>query len=442
MTTRHCIGLAVAGLFLIVTVATGDPRPSPQLVVLPATYDTGLGENGAEIISVRHRDGIAALTNVAGSVDLLDLSNPVVPKFLRRVPIDTTAGTPNSAAIHPQYDYFLVVVGRAGQPGVVAAHRLSDGLLLDSAAVGIQPDSIAIAPNGQYAVIANEAEGVAVGNNGWPGSLSIVDLRGVNGIIPTELQVTNLALPSLAGLAGFSTGRTDDIARLAIDNTPNTIEPESVAFSDDSRFAYVTLQENNGVVRLDMLSGQLTFYGIGQTTHLADLTVDGVYSPVETLTAFREPDGIVLDQTGRIFVTANEGDTRNAAGSSGPRGGRTVSIFDTKSGALLGETGSQIDDAAAAIGAYPDSRSNRGGSEPEVLDLTQYRGFTLVAVGLERANAVALIDISDPTKPTVIDIAPVGTGPEGIKFLHAGNRLFVAVANEVSGTVSILEVVF
>ena len=163
---------------------------------------------------------------------------------------------------------------------------------------------------------------------------------------------------------------------------------------------------------------------------------------METLTAFREPDGIALDQTGRFFVTANEGDTRDAAGASGPRGGRTLSVFDTRNGALLGETGSQLDDAAAAAGVYPDSRSNRGGTEPEVLDLTQHRGFTLVAIGLERGNAVALIDLSDPTKPTVIDVAPVDIGPEGIKFFRDGNRLFVAAANEVSGTVSILEVLF
>jgi hypothetical protein len=166
---------------------------------------------------------------------------------------------------------------------------------------------------------------------------------------------------------------------------------------------------------------------------------------------FREPDGIALDQTGRFFVTANEGDSRTSAGGGGVRGGRTVSIFDSTTGALLGETGKQLDDAAATLGiitpgaipsGYPDDRSNRGGSEPEVLDLTHYRGLTLVAVSLERANAVALVDVSDPTKPTVISIAPVDVGPEGIKFFRSADRLFLAVANEVSGTVTVLEVVF
>ena len=130
---------------------------------------------------------------------------------------------------------------------------------------------------------------------------------------------------------------------------------------------------------------------------------------------FREPDGIALNQTGRSFVTANEGDTRNASGGSGVRGGRTVSVFDARTGKLLGDTGSQLDDAEA--GAYDDSRSNRGGSEPEVLDLAQHRGVTLVAVGLERANAVALIDTSDPATPTVVDIAPGWHGSRGDQVL-------------------------
>lgn len=441
MNVRLRTGLCVIALLLVARVASADSQAVPRLVPR-ATYDTGLGVEGAEIISIRHTDGIAALTNVAGSVDVLDLSNPLQPRLLYRVEIDTAAGTPNSVAIHPHHDYFLVVIGAAGVTGTVAAYRLSDGTFLGSAAVGIQPDSIAIAPNGQHAVIANEAEAVGIGQHGGPGSISIVDLTGFNGVRPADLQVETIALPSQSGTSGFSTGRTDDIARLPVDNSPDTLEPESVAFSHDSRFAYVTLQENSGVVRVDVLSAHLTFLGVGETTHPADLTVNGLYEPVQTLTAYREPDGIAVDRTGRFFVTADEGDTRNAAGGSGPRGGRTLSVFDADTGALLADTGSQIDDAAAAAGVYPDGRSNRGGSEPEVLDLADYRGRTLVAVGLERANAVALIDVSDPTAPAVVDVAAAGVGPEGVKFFRAGSRLFLAAANEVSGTVSIFEVVF
>jgi uncharacterized protein len=434
------ISLVAAAVLGITGIAAKGVNAQPQLN-LAATYDTGLGPLGSEIISIRDVDGMAALTNVAGSIDLLDLSNPFQPQGLQRVVVDTTDGTPNSVAVHPHHDYFLVVTGRAGTTGSVAAYRLSDGALLDSAPVGIQPDSIAIAPNGRYAVVANEAEGTGIGQNGCDGSLSVIDLHGFDGVDIRPLQVTQVALPSAAGLTGFSMFRTDDIARLPVDNHPGTLEPESVTFSANSRLAYVTLQENSGVVVLDLHGLTTELIGVGQTLHDADLIFDGFYAPVSNaLLAFREPDGIALDQTGRYFVTADEGDTRNPSGASGPRGGRTVSTFDARTGDLPGDTGSQLDDAAASFGIYPDARSNRGGSEPEGLDLTHYQGMDLVAVGLERANAVALIDVSAPENPTVIDLAVVGTAPEGIKFFRRHGQLFVAVANEVSGTVSILEV--
>lgn len=435
---------SVSTLFATALLATlgvtVSGRPALPSLVPVAVYDTGLAANGAEIISVRH-DGVGAVTNIAGSVDVLDLSDPTNPQLRLRVPINTGTGAPNSVAVHPHHDYFLVVTGQAGSVGTVAAYRLSDGVLLDSAPTGIQPDSVAISPNGRYAVVANEAESPGIGLNGGEGSLTLVDLAGIKGSGLGQLRVTQIALPSFAGVPGFSTGHTDDIGRIAIDNSPATLEPESVAFSANSRFAYVTLQENSGVVRLDLHDGTIAAVGLGITTHAADLSTSGGYNPVSTLSDFREPDGIAVDKTGRFFVTADEGDTRNAAGASGPRGGRTVSVFDAESGAFLGDTGSQLDDAAAAAGVYPDSRSNRGGSEPEVLDLTHHRGRTLVAVGLERANSVALIDVTDPTSPTVFALAPVGLNPEGVKFLKRGDRLFVVSANEASGTVSVLEVV-
>src|SRR3990172_1648417 len=189
-------------------------KPAPRLVPV-GTYDTGLGTNGAEIISVRDSDGIAALTNVkvescgedTGAVDVLNLSVPARPALLRRVCVDpasTAAGAPNSAAVHPYGDYFLVALGKAGARGAVAAYRLSDGAFLASAPVGILPDSIAISPNGRWAVVANEAEGVDKGDDGGAGSLSVLDLARLHPGRPSRLQVMEVPLPSQAGVAGFS----------------------------------------------------------------------------------------------------------------------------------------------------------------------------------------------------------------------------------------------
>ena len=156
-----------------------------------------------------------------------------------------------------------------------------------------------------------------------------------------RLVVRHVALPAIVALPGVSAGRTDDLAVLPIDNL-------------------------NVVLRLDLHTGDMPAIGLGSTTDAADLTNGGGYAPPEPLTALREPDGIAVDPSGRFFVTADEGDTRNAAGQSGARGGRTISVFDAQTGAFIADTGTQLDDAAAAVGAYPDQRSNRGWSEAAV----------------------------------------------------------------------------
>ncbi len=418
------------------------PNTPPALSAL-ATYDTGLGANGAEIIDIR--GDRAVLTNASdGSVDILDTSDLLNITRIQR--ISGLAGL-NSVAIHPTKDFFLVVAGTskpAGSPanGVVSAYRLSDGALIAQAEVGIQPDSIDISPDGSYAVIANEAEAPSQGDNGGPGSLSIIDLRGFDPATSNSLSVTALALPSQNGTPGFSTGRTDDIGRLPIDNTPGTLEPESVTFAPDNQYAYVTLQENNGVVRVNLADNSLTFFGVGQTSHPADLVNNDGYAPTGALTAFREPDGIgIVEVNGtRYFVTADEGDTRNGSGASGPRGGRTVSIFNAETGAFIADTGNQLDVAAATYGLYPNDRSNRGGSEPEVLDVVTFGGRAIVAVGLERANAVAFVDITTPALPTVFGLLPTGAAPEGVKLVVRDEILFALTANEGAGTVTVARV--
>jgi hypothetical protein len=441
------IALSLAGLLLSIPAVQAAPTLS-----LVATYDTGLGANGAEIIDVRTLDNLAVLTNVGGgtpagsSVDVLNLSNLNAPVRLRRVNLQDQTRTLNSVAIHPSKDFFLIVQGNsspAAAPvfGTISAYRISDGAFLCSATVGLQPDSVDISPDGNTAVVANEAEGFAQGDNGGPGSLTRVDLNSFTPVPGCTLPVTQIALPSAAGTPGFSTNRTDDAGRLAIDNTPGTLEPESVTFSPDNQFAFLTLQENNGVVRLELATNGLTYFGLGRVNHLADVSTSGGYQPVTPYTEFREPDGIALTPDGQYFVTANEGDTRDGAGASGIRGGRTVSIFDAQTGTLVGDTGSQLDDIAAARGVYPDSRSNRGGSEPEVLDVIGYAGKVFAAVSLERANGVALIDITNPATPQVVDLGLSGMAPEGIKFFPRKSRLYVLSANEVSGTVSIFQVI-
>jgi DNA-binding beta-propeller fold protein YncE len=190
--------------------------------------------------------------------------------------------------------------------------------------------------------------------------------------------------------------------------------------------------------------------GLGTTAHAADLIDDDQARFEATLLAAREPDGIALTPGGRFLVTADEGDTDPKAGKTKPGlpagGGRTLSVFDAETGAFIADTGDGIDRMAAARGTYPDARSPNKGSEPEMVTTFVWRGGSYAAVSLERANAVALVDLSSPQQPTVVTVAPIDrsekagkVAPEGIAHFAAGERLFIYTANEKKGTVTALE---
>jgi len=417
------------------------PGATPPALVATAGYNTGLGANGAEIISVRGNRGV--LTNAGdGSIDILDTSDLFNIQRLRRI-----TGLPNltSAAIHPTKDLFVAVAGTSSpRSGQFLVYRLSDGALLATASIGRQPDSVEISPDGRFAVVAVEAEQVNASDDGGAGAIGVADLSGFEPATSTSVPFSIVELPNLGSLAGVASDRRYDVSgNPLVSNAPGGLEPEGIAFTPDSSAVYVTLQENNAIIRLD-LTGPLpatlpesNAFGSGRTNHPADLINDGIYNPAQQLTAFREPDGIRAVVIGGVtyLVTADEGDTR-----PNPRGGRTLSIFNAATGALVADAGPQLDDLAARFGVYPDNRSPNGGSEPEMLDVATFAGRVIAAVGLERANAVAFVDISDPAAPRAFSLVRTGAAPEGVKLLERDGQLYALTANEGDGTVTVTTV--
>ncbi|HSX72100.1 MAG TPA: hypothetical protein VLF16_14310, partial [Pseudomonas sp.] len=204
---------------------------------------------------------------------------------------------------------------------------------------------------------------------------------------------------------------------------------------------------------VDVASAKLLkVFGAGTSEHAADLKEDGEYKPEATLLALREPDGISVTADGRYLVTADEGDTDPKASKTKgglPTGGsRSVSVFDAQSGELVGDTGSQLDDMAAQAGIYPDDRSPNKGSEPEGVVAFEAFGKPLVVAALERANGLALIDLSEPKQPKVVQVLPAGEGaadgdlaPEGLAHVEHEGRHYLVTGLEKSGSVALFEVV-
>jgi DNA-binding beta-propeller fold protein YncE len=433
------------------------------------------GVTGCEILSIHQGSQRAALTcSDAGKIVVLDMSDPAKPTIVATWSLELAANEEvTSVAIHPDGERFVAAV-KAGPTtkGHAQVRRLVDGKLLAKCEAGFGCDSVSITPDGTTAVICNEAEEfILTGSKLTSPEGSVTLLRF--GAAPDQVEVVQIALADATGTAGMvkaedgrfierdaasdGAGTADfrgtevsldgKVAMIPmIDGKPDLLEPECSAITADSSTAWITLQENNALLAIDVKAGTIKgVYGLGTTTHPADLKEDGAAGFTSTLVALREPDGLAITPDGRFIITADEGDTDPKASkvkNGRPAGGgRTISVIDGATGVVLGDTGGDIDAAAANAGCYPDKRSPSKGSEPEMVATFRFDNKTYAVAGLERADAVALIELEDPAKPRVLSVTPLGKehkAPEGIAVATWNEIVYVMTANEKSGTVSVL----
>lgn len=442
------------------TTAAAEPR-----LRLAATWESGAGA-GDESLGYQTSTRRLAVGNVRlGRIRVLSLAEPEAPEPVADLDLALAAGQRLSGiAFHPSEDLIAAAVAVSdGQPGEIRLLDADSGAVRARYPAGIDPDGVTFGPAGRWLAAPNEAEGYRRAAGGGyasaSGSVTLIDL----GAGPDRGRAVQVALPPLPMGHGLTVESDQRLLEREVDGReveipfdsgdPAHLEPEHAAFAPDGATVYVSLQENNGIAVIDIASGSLRgVYALGATEHAADLEDDGEVDFSETLTAFREPDQIAATPDGRYLVTADEGDTDPKASKSdwGPAGGgRTVSVLDAATGAVLGDTGNQLDEAAAAAGIYPDGRSGNKGSEPEGLVVFAAGDGVWAVVGLERAEAVALIDLADPRAPRVRAVQSLrreGEGgrlaPEDLAYIHQDGAHYVATANEKSGTVSIVAVEF
>jgi sugar lactone lactonase YvrE len=381
--------------------------------------------------------------------------------------------------------------GTQGGRGVVRFYRMAvDGSLafLQDVTVGYLPDSIAFNSSGTQLVVANEGEptanytiaGVPVDR---PGSIGIIDIRNPTAAASftyTDLGFGGLSLPAgirISGKPGLSTQATD-------------IEPEYVSINGN--FAYVTLQENNGVAKVNLRTRTIErVFDLGSvdfSTQLVDISDrDGtgntpLIKPVfgNNVRGLRMADAIAaftLTNPGSFasgkdyFITANEGDGRDYTGFNDEErrntgissrlktlkemtttpytafGSRSASLFDASSGALLWDSGNTFQTLAIAAGIYDDTRSDDKGAEPEGVVVTKLAGRTYAIVGLERTTKSMLVvfDVSNPAAVAYVSsvVLPTSLSPEGLTVLEANRspsgRPLLVVSNEVSNTLDYVD---
>ena len=331
------VGIAIAGAFACGEPIQVDQRSSAlhggsSIALVPiGTFSSGVFDDGAaEIVAHDPKlQRVYVVNGSAASIDVLDIRDPRSPTRIATIAVSTnvhpSAAKANSVAVSPQDGTIAAAVEHvdAQQPGFVALFN-ADGELLSAVRVGALPDMLTFTPDGTRLLVANEGEPSDDYTIDPEGSISIIDTSGAPGDIDQN-DVTEVTF------SRFNSLRLDRSVRIfgPGSTVAQDLEPEFIAVSDDSRTAWVTLQENNAIATIDIRRARVSsLRGLGFKDHrrwrnrFDASDEDGQIShrrwPVRGM---YQPDAIAsYRKFGHTFlITANEGDARDYDGFSEER---------------------------------------------------------------------------------------------------------------------------
>jgi hypothetical protein len=313
------LALAAAAILGLAIWLAGSASSSPNagnVTLTPiGTYGTGVffdGDVGAAEIPAYDwmTRRVYVVNAVEKRVDVLDLRNPAIPTKLFDIDV-SDLGTPNS--VDTRFGVVAVAVEAPVRtdPGTLAFF-LPNGTRVGTVGVGAVPDMLSFSPNGRFLLVANEGEPSA--DVDPRGSVTIVDFRGW----PRHVSVETVDFTAFDGMP-LPPSVIVASGKLASDD----LEPEYLTISDDSRRAWVTLQEANAVAEIDIKGAEVTaLRGLGFQDYGAagnrldasdrDNAINLCGWP--GLNGMYQPDAIAsIRHRGHTYLfTANEGDSRAA----------------------------------------------------------------------------------------------------------------------------------
>ena len=432
-------------------------------------------EGGSEISAYDETMKRVFITNGnENKIDVVNIEDVHKPELISSIDLSAYGSSVQSVSAHG--GKIAVAVGSANKvttKGKVVIFN-SDLSFDKEVVVGYLPDMVTFNEDGTKVIVANEGEPDASDGN-------YNDVNGTVGIV-------NIATGAYSEVEFVDADLKDanDGTAVRLGGTPSNsasldLEPEYITISDDT--AYVTLQENNAIAKIDISGNDPVVKSVKslgykdyESENKIDIEEDGkiIFKNFPGLRALYQPDTIASYNFGgsTYLVTANEGDGREYLDSNGNDvfvdekkiskmdldasiedayaddndlkvmtdmstttelytfGGRGFSIWN-EAGDMVWDSG---DAFSKLIVAYEpkqfnqdegdiDDRSGNKGGEPEALAIGNVNGKTYAFVGLERQSAIIIYDISNPYEPVFVDYIMTHSdndvSPEGMVFIPA-----------------------
>lgn len=323
--------MAATSAALLATLAgckssSSDDNDAPEVVTPDSITLNYLGRYSANIFGASAAEipafdpvnqRIFIVNAQKGAVDVLNAADPANPVLLQELTVEsiTEGAVVNSIAYKGGYLAVAVEAPTKTDNGWVALFDATSLEMLGYEQVGAQPDMVTFTPDGQYVLTANEGEPSTDYQIDPVGSISILGV--------SEGQLVEVRT---AGFSAFNT-QADTLRSAGVRiygpnaSVEQDLEPEYIAISSDSGTAWVSLQENNALAKVDIATATVTdILPLGYKDHgtagngldVSDsddaINIDtwpgvlGMYQP-DSIAAY-EVDGETL------LVTANEGDSR------------------------------------------------------------------------------------------------------------------------------------
>ncbi|HQV24442.1 MAG TPA: choice-of-anchor I family protein [Acinetobacter sp.] len=296
-------------------------------------YETGVFNEGAsEIPAYDAATKRAFIVNAKkGAVEVLDVSNPENPKQIGEISTRTLfAGSEiNSVAVKNGIVALAVQAANKTDNGWVVLYKANDITKPVTAplAIGALPDNVVFSPDGKTVLVANEGEPNEDYSIDPEGTVSIIDIRDISKPVvkSADFRAFNGKEAELRANGVRIYGPKDNTKAYAANNLTTAakdFEPEYITVSADNKTAWVTLQENNALAKIDLATAKvldvlpLGYKNYGAAGNGIDANDDpkgidiktqpgvyGMYLP-DSISSYKAADGKTY------LVTANEGDSR------------------------------------------------------------------------------------------------------------------------------------
>lgn len=284
-------------LFFFVTCIQAD-------IIKDGNFLNPIGKLQAENIEIATYLPAAKKVFAIGGSTLyeLNIANPENPKIFKQTKLPW-----NASSIAASKNKLAIAFPGNFKEGILRLYSFTDSLILEQeikTCSGL--DMVTFSPNGNFLLGACEGSPSDDFSEDPEGGVLYLSLENSKNT-PEFLSFNHLDSARLISLGVRKIGESSFF---------NSLEPEYITIASDSKTAWVSLQENNALAKIDLSKKQITdVFPLGVLDHSKDSNTIVISSSEEItrtklpLLGIRGPDGIASFSFGNksFVLTANEG---------------------------------------------------------------------------------------------------------------------------------------